>query len=123
MERLKKESCPTVRDSLHRLLAQTMGALGQDTPPLEAIAPPRPPDILAAFWREVAELQEKGIAINHAYADDLLSIRLVELRRHLIRPITGELRRALKADPRFVANKTVNSAITGGAVKCWVFAR
>lgn len=111
------------RRMMHSFLEGMCLELGINTPPLDQLGhdAPEPPDLVAAFWREVEDIQAQGTAINHAHSKDLMALRMVELRRHLSLAINKNLRDALKADPRFVANKTVNSAITGGAVKCWVF--
>lgn len=125
IERLKKENSPTYRRALHDLLGKTMGALGLETPPWENIEQenPPPPDRLADFWRVVEDIRANGVAINHARSLGLLAISLPDLRPHLAIPIDATLRAALKQSqsPRFVATKTVNSALTGQAVKCWVF--
>ncbi len=123
IDQLKRETSPTIRRTLHAMLGETLGAMGIATPALDEIGReiPPPPDIISIFWQQIATLQAQGISINHARDPYRLALHLPTLRdRHGI-DLSWSLRAALKRDPRFIAVKAVNSALTGQTVKCWVF--
>lgn len=122
MERLKRETNPSIRRSVHDMLTAACQQIGIATPPLNAIgqdAPP-PPDLLAPFWTAIAALEAQGVAVNHAADPALIAINLTELAKHaaagrLVVPVDGALRRALRQStaPAFLHPKTIRSRLTG----------
>ena len=123
MDKLKVETSPAIRRTLHAMLHEILAPLGVETPALDAIgreAPP-PPDLLGPFWNNLDRLREQGMDFNHSLRADLLALRLPDLAGHVV--IDTGLRWALKQSthPAFVAVKAVASRITGGTVKAWVF--
>ena len=131
-DRIRRETEPAIRQSLHAMLDQTLSAIGIPTPPLSAIgADAVPPALIAApFWRALDALDAKGIAYDHARAPERIAISLRHLESLFAHhgggvAMTGSLRRALKQStaPRFIAIKAVNSILTGRTVKCWVWER
>lgn len=132
MDRLKRETNPAIRRSIHEMLTAACQRVGIATPPLDAIGadavpPPTAPEILAGFWTWLGALEDAGIRVNHATDPALIALNLPELAGHARRTggmaIDTALRRALRLDPRFVAQKAARSAIHGGTVKVWVFRR
>lgn len=130
IDRLKGETNPSLRATLHDMLTQTLSSMELATPPLSEIgrAASPEPDILIPFWRDIRDLEANGIRLNHAHNPDLIALRLRDVRDEFSKsqvhlPHSKTLRDALKEyrSPRFVAIKTVNSAIERRAVKCWVF--
>lgn len=123
----------TLREAIHQQLDYASRLLGLPTPELNSIgwADPEVPSLLAEFWDALAYLDGKGLEFNHARGDGLLAVNLPELARVLAehgRPLrfSTELRQALWSSrtPRCLyRSHTVNSRLTGRAIKCWVFER
>jgi len=118
------------RQMMHQMLDSMCTELGIDTPALDQLGhdAPQPPDILRTFWDALETLKARGVKFNHSRVPHLLAISLVELRQHFrdagIRiEIDTPMKNAIRQSdaPRFIANKTVNSSLTGGAKVCWVF--
>lgn len=122
---------PELRKMIHQQLADVSNALSLPVPALESIgrAAPAAADILVEFWAALAELQDKGVAYNHAHP---MSRRLCINTRHLTTlfsehgisiAIDQQLRHAWRSSscPRFVDNDTVNSVLWKKSVKCWIF--
>lgn len=90
-----------------------------------ALAPAADP--ATPVWELVARLSALGQQVNHARDDALLAINLPQLRAFAqahasALPARRALTRLLLRSPRFVdSNRSVNSALTGQTVKCWVF--
>lgn len=114
---------PVERRMMHRMLDALCVEMGLDTPPLDQLGRdgPTPSDLVTTFWRTVADLSADGIDLNHSRDPSLVAIRLLDLREKSSLRLDTALRRALKADSRFVAYKVVLSALKDKAVKCWVF--
>lgn len=84
-----------------------------------------------AFWELFEHIDGKlnDESLNHSRDPELIAISLVEFEERLAKrglrlPADGpELKRRLKTSRvrRFVDVKTVNSSITNGSKKCWVF--
>lgn len=123
INQLKRETSPTIRRTLHAMLEQTLDAMGLEAPPLGCLGReiPPPPDIVTQFWQRIADLLGQGLAIDHARDPNFLALHLPTLRDRHGLDMPWSLRTALKHDCRFIAVKAVNSALTGRAVKCWVF--
>jgi len=121
----------TLREAIHQQLDHASRLLGLSTPELNSIgwADPEVPSLLDEFWDALAYLEGKGLEFNHARGDGLLAVNLPELARMLAehgRPLrfSSELRQALWSSrtPRCLyRSHTVNSRLTGRAIKCWVF--
>lgn len=118
------------RQMMHQMLEGMCTELGIDTPALDQLGhdAPQPSDILRTFWDALETLKARGVEFNHSRVPHILAVSLVELRQHFkdagIRieidtPMKNAIRHA--EAPRFVANKAVNSRLTGGAKACWVF--
>lgn len=132
LDKLKHEKNAEHRRLLHGMVVQNCDQLGLDPPALDAIgtARPEPSDLAAPLFAGLAALDDAGVAWDHSRNPDRLAFNLkdvAEALRKLERPIrvSADLRAALKQSeaPRFVLNGTVNSALTGSGVHCYVFAR
>lgn len=118
------------RQMMHEMLEGMCTELGINTPALDQLGhdAPQPPDILRTFWDALETLKARGVEFNHSRVPHILAVSLVELRQHFkdagIRiEIDTPMKKAIRQSeaPRFVADKTVNSRLTGGAKACWVF--
>lgn len=118
------------RRMMHEMLTGMCVELGISTPALDQLGNDAPdvPDIVAAFWGAIEVLRSRGAPIDHSRSPHVLALALVELPplfedAGIDLPLDTTLRRALRLSeqPRYVGNKTVNSAIIGRAKNCWVF--
>jgi hypothetical protein len=130
-QKLQVARNPVERQMIHQMLGGMCAELGIDTPPLGELGhgTPQPPDILRRFWNAVETIRASGVAIDHSRVPHLMALSLTELREHFaaagIRIDLGTaMHRALRLSqaPRYVADKTVNSGLTGTSKACWVFA-
>jgi hypothetical protein len=83
---------------------------------------------VAPFFEGLARLTAQGVQWNHSRRADQIAVNLKEVVAHFAANgvqvvMDTPLRSALKAcpEPAFVGLRTVNSALTGKSVKCWVF--
>ncbi len=132
MDRIRRETEPGLRRSLHAMLDQTLSGIGLDVPPLSCIGAdaPNPAQITAPFWNALKTLDEKCVAYNHACKPELIAVNMRQLDALFSEygcdvALTESLRRALKhlKKPRFVGVKAVCSVLAGKTVKCWVWER
>lgn len=134
MQEIKRETNPALRRTLHAQLEQAcrlidipvpgLGEIGQD-----AVSDYENP-LLEEFWEAIDSLQHGASKLNHSRNNELIAINLPEVYKtakadNLTLPDKNDMRRLLRScrQPRFVAIKTVNSALTEGSLKCWVFSQ
>ena len=130
VDRLKAEQVPELRRDLYEQLQRVYADLGQTPPPLAAIgreAPAQHPQV-TAFWAAYRALADAGVALNHAHNGALIAINLNQLfqaaaGRGMHLADHAALKRALREsrEPRFIDVRTVNSAILGHSIHCWLF--
>jgi hypothetical protein len=130
-QKLQVARNPVERQMIHQMLGGMCAELSIDTPALDQLghnASPLP-DVLRRFWDAVETIRASGVAIDHSRVPHLMALSLTELREHFaaagIRIDLGTaMHRALRLSqaPRYVADKTVNSGLTGTSKACWVFA-
>lgn len=128
IDRLKRETNPDARRTIHAALDHVCQACHAPTPPLDGIgrdAPPLP-DTVAPFFAGLRRLSDLGVPWNHARDPARIAFNLKEVSRlfeaHGIPVSPGAaMKRDIQAHPAFEDIKTVNSALTGRSVKCWVF--
>lgn len=133
MDRMKRETEPAIRRTLHAQLEQACRLLGIPSPALHDIGREAAPDhespLLEEFWEACdMMLAAPSAMLNHSRNAQLIALNLPQVRTaaaaaKLALPDMGELRRLLRSSrsPRFVDVKAVNSVHAGRAVKCWVF--
>lgn len=134
MDKLKRETNPAIRQTLHAMLASILTSQGIDVPPLDAIGheappPPPPPPILVEFWAAIAAIEAAGTPLDHSIDRNQIALSLSDLARgpggRPIFPVTTQLRDALRQStaPAFIGVRTVRSRIAGKTVRCWLFRR
>src|SRR5574338_133801 len=128
---LKAKTNPEARRLIHAQLDQACRLLRLETPALEAIGyaeqPQAVPALVETFWETVEFI---GLdKLNHSRDPGLIAIRLPHFEQEataakLRIPTLTEIHRVLRRSeaPRFMDVRTVNSRLTDGSVKCWVFA-
>ncbi|WP_372395157.1 BRO family protein (plasmid) [Azospirillum sp. HJ39] len=134
MDKLKRETNPAIRQTLHAMLASILTSQGIDVPPLDAIGheappPPPPPPILVEFWPAIAAIEAAGTPLDHSIDRHQIALSLSDLARgpggRPIFPVTTQLRDTLRQStaPAFIGIRTVRSRIAGKTVRCWLFRR
>jgi hypothetical protein len=130
--RLKAEKHPALRATLYDQLEDVYRDMGKQPPPLDAVgasAPVREHDPAATgFWAAFQVLVQAGVALNHARHPRMIALNLKQVvqaaqERGLRLAPSPLLKEALRtcAEPRFKDIRTVNSAVLGHSVHCWVF--
>jgi hypothetical protein len=130
MDRLERERNAEKRRVVHALIVKACVAEDIEPPAIEKIGHEAPavPDIVEPFWVALGELRGRGVAFDHSRGGDTLAISLAEIVAHFrdagikIR-VDRTLRSALRLSdrPRYIGDKTVNSAITSRSKACMVF--
>ena len=130
VDRLKAEQVPALRQDLYVQLERVYADLGQTPPPLATIGGEAPAQPAAAgeFWRVYQALLTAGVAVNHSRRPGVIAVNLKQFAQvataHGMRLAQGPaLKDALRASrtPRFLDVRTVNSALLGSTIHCWVF--
>lgn len=109
-------------------MLRTNGRLGAETPPIENLGQSvlSLADQSAPFFDLLAALDKLGVSWNHArkpekvWAVSMPEVTRLSAAAGLVFRLTEDMAFSLRADPRFVAAKTVRS-VHGHAVHCWVF--
>jgi hypothetical protein len=122
-----------LREVIYQQLDEVSRAMGLPTPEIESLgrSTPKAPDVLTLFWEALVFLDGKGVAYNHATANNMLALNLRELASQLLdygQPLhfDSALRQALwqSHSPRCLhKNRTIHSRLSGKSIKCWVFER
>jgi hypothetical protein len=132
LDKLKRETNPAARRTIHAVLERACQELDIPTPALEDIGQdaPKPPEKLVPFFSGLEVLRNRGIRYNHALKPGFLALNLIELD-NLFREnripvvIDSQMKAALMEckDPEFIdKNKSVCSAFMDRkTVKCWLF--
>ena len=117
------------RRVLYMGLVECCQTLGTHAPTLESLRPlvPQDPPAVAQFWAVVDALAAvHQVELNHARRAGLVALALKQVSdaaqaNGLL--IDERVRQVLRhsASRPFVGVRTVNSAITGKSVKCWLF--
>ena len=130
VDRLKAEQVPELRQDLYEQLRRVYADLGQTPPPLTAMGSEAPPQPAAAmeFWAVYQALLGAGVQVNHSRRPGLIAVNLKQFAQvaaaHGMRLApSAALKDALRASraPRFLDVRTVNSAVLGSTIHCWVF--
>ena len=130
VDRLKAEKVPELRQDLYEQLRRVYADLGQTPPPLTAMGSEAPPQPEAAteFWAVYHALLAAGVKVNHSHNPRLIAINLKQFvqvaEAHGMSVAPGPLlKQALRESraPLYVDDRTVNSAVTGRTIHCWVF--
>ena len=130
VDRLKAEKVPELRQDLYEQLRRVYADLGQTPPPLAAMGSENPPQPLPAteFWAVYHALLAAGVKVNHSHNPRLIAINLKQFvqvaEAHGMSVAPGPLlKQALRESraPLYVDDRTVNSAVTGRTIHCWVF--
>ena len=130
VDRLKAEKVPELRQDLYEQLRRVYADLGQTPPPLTAMGSEAPPQPEAAteFWAVYHALLAAGVKVNHSRNPELIAINLKQFvqvaEAHGMSVAPGPLlKQALRESraPLYVDDRTVNSAVTGRTIHCWVF--
>ena len=130
VDRLKAEKVPELRQDLYEQLRRVYADLGQTPPPLTAMGSENPPQPLPAteFWAVYHALLAAGVKVNHSHNPRLIAINLKQFvqvaEAHGMSVAPGPLlKQALRESraPLYVDDRTVNSAVTGRTIHCWVF--
>ena len=130
VDRLKAEQVPELRQDLYEQLRRVYADLGQTPPPLTAMGSEAPPQPTAAteFWAVYHALLAAGVKVNHSRNSDLIAVNLKQFAQvaaaHGMRVAhSALLKQGLRESraPQFVAVRTVNSAVVGSTIHCWVF--
>ena len=130
VDRLKAEKVPELRQDLYEQLRRVYADLGQTPPPLAAMGSENPPQPLPAteFWAVYHALLAAGVKVNHSHNPRLSAINLKQFvqvaEAHGMSVAPGPLlKQALRESraPLYVDDRTVNSAVTGRTIHCWVF--
>ena len=130
VDRLKAEKVPELRQDLYEQLRRVYADLGQTPPPLAAMGSENPPQPLPAteFWAVYHALLAAGVKVNHSHNPRLIAINLKQFAQvaeaHGMHVAPGPLlKQALRESraPLYVDDRTVNSAVTGRTIHCWVF--
>ena len=130
VDRLKAEKVPELRQDLYEQLRRVYADLGQTPPPLTAMGSENPPQPLPAteFWAVYHALLAAGVKVNHSRNPGLIAINLKQFvqvaEAHGMSVAPGPLlKQALRESraPLYVDDRTVNSAVTGRTIHCWVF--
>ena len=131
VDRLKAEQVPELRQDLYMQLEDVYRDLGKTPPPLAAIgreAPAQSPQV-TAFWAAYRALADAGVALNHAHNGALIALNLTQFfqaaaERGQHFADHAALKRALRESraPRFIDVRSVNSAVLGHTIHCWMFA-
>lgn len=134
VQRLERAKTGEVRETIIASIEATCQRLGRDVPDMNKIGhlPPTHSAQIEKFWAAVYVLFECGMVRNHSRkaSAGTIAINMRELeaafkKRGIELPIgDSDFRQLLKSsqDPRFLAIKTVNSAVAA-ATSCWVFER
>lgn len=117
------------RRVLYMGLVECCQTLGTPAPTLESLRPlvPQDPPAVAQFWAVVDALTAvHQVELNHARRAGLVALALRQVNdaastNGLL--IDERIRQVLRhsASRPFVGVRTVNSAITGKSIKCWLF--
>src|SRR5574338_504280 len=130
-DKLEGERHPLKRQLLKDQISHACHILGITVPDLDTIGyaeqPQAVPALVEAFWETVEFI---GLdKLNHSRDPALIAIRLPQFEQEataakLRIPTLTEIHRVLRRSeaPRFMDVRTVNSRLTDGSVKCWVFA-
>lgn len=132
---IRAEADAGVRQALHGQLDQFCRRYALSTPALAGIAAtavagrgaaPADPALAKAFRDAVLACLSAGASLDHSRdaalaAYSLPQVRAVAAAHGRPLPAGRSLCDALRADPRFVAARAVNSKLTGRTAKCWVF--
>ena len=130
VDRLKAEKVPELRQDLYEQLRRVYADLGQTPPPLTAMGSESPPQPVPAteFWAVYHALLAAGVKVNHSHNPRLIAINLKQFvqvaEAHGMSVAPGPLlKQALRESraPLYVDDRTVNSAVTGRTIHCWVF--
>lgn len=127
--RLQRTMNKAERRLMHTFLDGICRDLTVETPALDQLGhdAPEPPDLLAEFWQAIGVLRAAAVEFDHSRAPGFVAINLPQLKSLFAQAKIGlridrEMKAALRLsqNPRFVANKPVNS-IEGKTMNCWVF--
>ena len=129
VKQIRHEQDPNTRQYLYNVLQECSQVLGMNTPALDSLTPllPQDPPAVVQFWQVVQALETvHQVELNHARRAGLVALALKQVmdaaHAHGL-SVDEWVRQALRhsASRPFVGVRTVNSAITGKSVKCWVF--